>query len=879
MGYDANDVFIGRAREQEIFRAVLKSILAQGEPKDSDTGFLVLASGHGGIGKSTLLRRYAAISKGESPEDSRFRGKFLTVFIDWDTGEPGSIVPNLTNPTPERLMSRLANGFYSAVNDWREKRMVRKAFKDFYNELTVARRRSGVSDPNQAAGGISTRQASAAIAGDIAGAVVGLAGVAPLALPVTNAATLAFGKVGDVFDTRREVREMAAGGTDPLESCREALAAGIRKIARTRPVVIVLDTCELLGGAAWALRTLIQTCGLNVCWVIGIRLEPRESAADDSETIRYLQSVEPARCQLLELRGFDVEAIRSFISAHRLPGEADAAAIAGLKRVTHGIPLAVALAVRILKTGARLDDLISEASPSDDSAWIVRVLAERYLRHVTRVPALAADLPLLQGISLFPDMANDYRLLAALWGMPGSQVRARLRELALRHDFIFTGRLGSPQNVMHKDIRDTLRKHLREPDERISVREMNQNAISYLKEELRASGLTNIERQLNPDEQDEHASTWQANTAALLWHTFWVDAAEGVALIRRLYPAAVLLAPGFARAQAQIAGFQLGSSGLHARRLLSLIATGAGANFDELVPAEAFKDLGASPIADGPSASDIPHSVYYGLLCLNWCRAGIVRHSLAERTAQLVRVSGQLAARRDEQSGTASHTEAILVDEARELGFEASRTQQYETAVTSFGIAARWHPRDFKAHGNLALAYAALGRATEAAESFKSAIEVNPNDAAMHAAFGELMILAKSGDIHGRREALDWAIRKSPKEEVHPLVLRGLIPQALAPGEAAQEAERYFRRALSVESDEQDFQAHELRAIAEAGLGRTDAAVRELGRAIQYWTPANKYRVAIYDLLTKQNSAGAEALMKEWQDILSGHPEAALPWG
>jgi Tfp pilus assembly protein PilF len=875
----SDDTFAGRIHEQDAFRDVLSSIQDKRSTTSGD-GFLVLVSGHGGIGKSTLLRRFTAITDGDFSLPG-FKGQFFRVYIDFDVVESGSAASSFGEITPDRLMWRLASDIGATASSRQDKRLIRKALEDFYKKFSTLRR-DKPRNATRVAGEVSGWQTGASLAGETVGSIATIAGAAPFAKPISAATEMAFGKIGSAFDSRKEVRELTAGEIDPLRPCLDALSRGILEISQSRPVVFILDTCEILGSAGAALRTLIQMCGARVCWVVGARLEPSESASDESDTFRYIHSVAPAHFRLLELGGFDASVIHSLLSDQIVQVGFSGFEVTQLERLTRGIPLAVALVIKMLKTGINLNDLIDEVIPGGDSAKIVRVLAERYLRHVSTVPALSADLPLLQGVALLPEKVDDYELLAALWGVSGRQVSAKLRELAGRHDFIFSGRLGSPQNVMHREIRETLRKHLRDADQRISVKEMNLRAISHLKRKLRDSRLKNIERQLNDDEEDDHAIAWQADTSALVWHTFWVDSPEGIALIRRLYPAAALLAPDLARAQAEIARFQLGAPNVHARRLLTIIntvAAGTGGKLPHPMAAQALLDLEGVPVADGPSASDIPSSVYCALLRLNWCRAGIIDQAIKDRTVQLIQISNRLAEHYGEQDAAVRRTAAAVANEARQLGLSAAQKQNYKDAVTAFTVAVRWLPDDFTAHGNLALAYATLGEAAASAESFKRAIRLNPDDAAMHAAFGELMILAKSGDLYGRREALDWAIRKSSTDQLQPLVLRGLVAQALAQNDETEEPEQYFERALNTESSRRDFQESEMKSIALAGLGHTEMAAAEFSNSAETWTPANKFRVAIYDILATRNRAGSEVLIAEWQRILHTHPEAAFPWG
>ena len=54
-------LFLGRSEEQTCFEAVLADLASGGEP---DEGHVLLVHGLGGIGKSTLLRRYGQIAAG-----------------------------------------------------------------------------------------------------------------------------------------------------------------------------------------------------------------------------------------------------------------------------------------------------------------------------------------------------------------------------------------------------------------------------------------------------------------------------------------------------------------------------------------------------------------------------------------------------------------------------------------------------------------------------------------------------------------------------------------------------------------------------------------------------------------------------------------------
>jgi Tfp pilus assembly protein PilF len=869
----SDEPFVGRDSEQAAFKSALGKVIGENAGK-CDEGVLVLVSGPGGAGKSALLRRFLLIAEGSSTGEVRYRDTFLPLFIDWQGLDVVSYAsPDASGITTRRILSRVAAGLVSAASGRVASRSARKAFDDFYAQLAVIRqRRSDAPGANQ--GASPAQQAGAALAGNALGAAMTLSGVpgGPIAGQLM---TSAYGTVADVVTSRKLKHESSWDDDELMQTLYKRFTRGVRSMAASRPLVIILDTCELLQNNGQLLRSLAADCGPRVCWVLGIRLEPREMAALDSEVSSYLSAVSPGRLIYLELSGFTSEDLHAYFSYENIRYPLTDAEITSLRAATGGSPLATVLAARMLRDGASLSSLVGDTCP--DSRRIIRDLAERYLRHVSEVPALAPDLPLLQGLALLPDSAEDYGLLAALWGVADRKIHHGLRDLARRHDFVFSARLDSPRAVMHREIRDILRKSLRDEDRRASVKGMNRKAVDYLERRLRRCGIDSLERQLSQDDQDEHSGDWQASALGLLWHTFWIDPGQGVALLRYLYPPAAILAPDFAAGLSAIAKFQLGSPAIRATRLLRFLAKAMTSSDQDSID-RALDDLGADPASPGPCATDINRTVFHQLLCLG-LRPGRTDAQLSGSISVLEQASYDLSLSPATQTGKASRTIAALVQEADSLGVQASYLQQRDLAVRAFRITAAWNPQDARSHGQLALAYAAQADADHAGTAFRRAIEVEPGDAEMHAAYGELMILANSGDAQGRREALNWAIEKSSGTRIRPLVLRGLIPQGLSRPEARAEAREYFERALAADAGHTGFQEGEMRAIAYAGLGRTKEADLEFRTAAPLWSPADKYRAEIYRLLAEFASEGARQLTENWDEILSEHPDAASPWG
>jgi len=87
------ELFLGRADEQQRFRALLNTLLKprgwasflRRSASPPDWSYIVLIHRVGGIGKSTLSRRLRATTNG-LPPDQRYHGKFKELWLDWELG-------------------------------------------------------------------------------------------------------------------------------------------------------------------------------------------------------------------------------------------------------------------------------------------------------------------------------------------------------------------------------------------------------------------------------------------------------------------------------------------------------------------------------------------------------------------------------------------------------------------------------------------------------------------------------------------------------------------------------------------------------------------------------------------------------------------------
>ncbi len=70
--------FLGRVEEQQQFRTALREVLEP--PKDETLPYVILLYGDGGIGKTSLSRRFCDLAKKEKP----FANNLEILWLDWE---------------------------------------------------------------------------------------------------------------------------------------------------------------------------------------------------------------------------------------------------------------------------------------------------------------------------------------------------------------------------------------------------------------------------------------------------------------------------------------------------------------------------------------------------------------------------------------------------------------------------------------------------------------------------------------------------------------------------------------------------------------------------------------------------------------------------
>jgi tetratricopeptide (TPR) repeat protein len=892
-----DEVFVGRRDEQARFSAVLAE-LAPGAARrsgrwrrrgDSAAGpagaavsRVVLVHGLGGSGKSRLLGCFRDMAAGSAPNSPVRRGQVLTAWLDWEDeqrDDPGSYAA-AEGPGLVTVLNAVQAAVLRATGqDARARERAERAFGDYRQGAAqmpeYAARFADVLAQSQQSGSPFSSQDAAVLlkaamsAGLVAGGHPGgLLGLSPGQL---SAAAQAGGHLSTTAAravTGRNAGQISASEydlvADPARELTRRMAAAMRAAAAGRPLVVFLDTGEVIGDRAWGwLRHVMAGTGARVAWVVGARFETEAEAGADSPVARFVRDIGDAHLMLMSPTRFDDAMIRAYLDSrlggHGLGDEQ----LDMIARFTRGLPLAVSLTATLLGQGQRAQDVCQETGHGHPGS-VVSQLARRYLVHAERQQHPAGDprrddVMRILGLALaYGDVRGDPDLLAALWDT--ADPLAAFTELARRHDFVLP-----ISRRLHDDVRDTLRADLLDPYRRARARPVSERALVLLGTRL----ATMRGRWPTLDEQLGHTE-YTTTVLATLWHTLWTGNQAGLDLLIQILP--VLCAAHSPSADAAVAmtGQFEPTFGHDQRRdldLLSQLRTGfflgdwpAGRQETHARTARRARitlDGLALPLP-GPAASTpaigAPEDRDVAVLIL---RAGIQAENHDDRSAiatlreaaaqtsstrlrQAIGSRADIIARRLIWAGpgnTSVPSPAGL--EAAELATSMrpdltsawhtyaaalNKAGRNEEALAAHDQAITLDPRNAIAHSNRGIVLRALGRHQDALAAYDQAITLDPRNVGAH--IGREISLLALGRHQDALAAYDQAITLDPRNAgAHNS--RGIVLRALG---RYQDALAAYDQAITL--DPRNAIAHSNRGIVLRALGRHQDALAAYDQAI-----------------------------------------------
>jgi len=512
----ATRVFIGRADETEEFRHAL-SVLVQ--PDDSayshqTTRKVFLIRGEGGMGKSTLLRRYADMC--ETRKDELF-----WIYIDWDK----------TDIDAQRGTVKMI--------DLLTDRIQTKYQRQFVNYQTAQLRRARVQKE-------------------------------------VDRLRLEFkGNSREEFDRFLKVRLPASDYEfyeNPQRHLSQTFVRDLLRCAEDRPVVLLFDSYERVWDFAdqWIRRGLLRFClthpqvGNRFMFIIAGRVPEIPLELEYRDNVREFVHERALYYKALD-RFTPKDIIEYFHSDPELRTSVSDEIARKIHEKTLGIPLAVSALATILKESGDPEDLLADIERPTTEQEVIGLIATRFLKHLHNQPPETRDKErdCIYSFALMRESEEEEsnrrtQLLREIWlkaGLikSGEEFWSEVQSLRCRYSFLFD--VGS----MHPDVRSFIRKALCSTPPRVDPGGMSRICeVAVRISELR---LKECFREIQTEYGEERAKVekyrhiqWQRWLLDLVNYRLWLQEYETVMeLLIEHY----------------ILGMQYGSENLH-QRLLSL---------------------------------------------------------------------------------------------------------------------------------------------------------------------------------------------------------------------------------------------------------------------------------------------------------------------
>ena len=394
-GADSADdgLFLGRSFEQRQFEELLTELSRAPKRHERTWPHVVIVHGIGGIGKTTLATRLRNIANGPA-----YRDEYEVVSVDWaDVRSRDPAFGVRPGPSFEAVLDKLeqecsrSDRLGRHLEQYRRLRLRIASVRAGVNRMVD---RLGDTQPGTAIGRSAKLLGSALQVGEVLGVPPGV-GEAAQAAGAGADALSALWKTGESW-----LRDRLDPGdyellVRPLDV--SAFARGLAKAASRRPVVLLVDACEIVAPVGPWLRVLMRESGPRVAWLLFGRFEadPLGSAAELdrssgpvpggrlSELDAYRKDVPGDKLRLFELGAFDAGMLCAYFSKAAPQRPIDDAGLGRLLTVTAGIPLAVRLAASLWDRGMPIELIADPVPISANRRTVVEGMTKRFLLHLS----------------------------------------------------------------------------------------------------------------------------------------------------------------------------------------------------------------------------------------------------------------------------------------------------------------------------------------------------------------------------------------------------------------------------------------------------------------------------------------------------------------
>jgi tetratricopeptide (TPR) repeat protein len=788
--YVNNHIFLGRVEEQKQFRNVLGEVLSAA---DEELPWVVLLYGDGGMGKTTLAARFRDIAQGEEP----FAGAFETLQIDWEElrRRHVSLQADRESITPEAVfdalhaaipqdMKRHFNRYQEAV------KLRAEAEKKASEAMSVAGERDSLSElRGLGAGGLAklARQSFPIIGetGEKAAKVLSEAGIKVAEDQARN--------VINALNTRLRARlkpEQFDIFLNPHEQLARALADGLKKFTESgfvlsgKPLIITLDTYEIVDRADDWMRIVMRHAGPHVLWIVCGRNNLRDSRAFGAEYFRGYKEEWPRRLLDYNMPQLALDDVRTWFASEAPEHPLSEAEAEAISRATRGIPLAIRQAAEMRQRGLSVEQIVGDIDNATPTKEIVKRMTDRYLLHAINNED---DRRALYALALAQGDRERLRAMLRHYDGQSFDLDARLRDLERDYASVHLD-----ENRLHDAPALFFRERLKRSRDEDWAQALNRRAVEALRARLRKleAGL-----QLSEDRCDDEE--WMRTAVALADHLFWLDETEAWRWFAPRFVESLAYSAGLREGLLDIARDweeQLGRGGWNRLRLFN---KGAVFRSDAKDQAAMIDELGRLAKLGWMKESEEDDSATERQAILDWLRGGSLywRGKYTEALASYERAEGGLPLDGEKLQRYLADSMNYLASEFIWPGKQGRAIYSPE-AERLLSKVVGWLPDKSDAWYNLGVTFSRARKFDEAIAAYGRAIELDPKLAYPHNGLGNIYTdLSRYGGAiaaYGRAIELDAKL-------AYPHNKMGVVYQLLGQYEKAEES---FRKA--VELDPQD---------------------------------------------------------------------------
>ena len=793
------------------------------------------------------------MAEGGIPGSPVVAGGVRTAWLDWEdeAGQDPGRYAGVAGPSLVTVLDAVQRTVTGAfTGDGRATGRVAEAFGDYRRGAArmpeyVARFRGVVAQAGRPESGFTSEDAGALVRAAVSAGLVaggypgGVLGLGPDQVAEVIQAGGHLSETAAEAVTGRKRGHISAQEyelvTDPARELARRVAVAVCGAADSKPLVVFLDTGEVIGDRAWGwLRGVMTRTGPQVAWVVGARFETEAEAGVDSPVARFVREIGDEHLMLMSPTRFDDAMIRAYLESRPGGRSFTAEQIDLIARFTRGLPLAVSFTATLLDGGQRVEEACRGIDDGHPSTVISR-LARRYLVHAETREAQDAyppgdprrgDVTKILALALaYGNVRDDPDLLAALWDT--SDPLSTFQDLARRHDFVLP-----TSRRLHDDVRETLRTDLLDPYRRLRARAVNERALI-----LFATRLADMRsRWPTLDKQLDQAEFTTALLGAL-WHTIWISNQDGLDLLTDILPILAAADPRTADAAAAITGQFTGTYTPDQERHLDHLTQRRLSPFDFDDPPDDLRSRRSR------TASRRAEITLDGLVLHPPGSAGdeppLGRPGDRTAAVHILRARLQAASHQDTAAvGSLQSADTTSTRLSQAVGNQAleiadrliwpapQRTSvRTDTGLAAAKIATEMLPSRPAAWQSYGVALRMAYRAEEALFAYDRAIELDPDDSYAHTRRGSaLRDLGRFEDAlaaHGRAIELDPNYSPAQTNRGNALQDLGRFEDALAAHDRA------------IQLDRDNSYAHTERGNALRNLGRLEDALAAHDRAIE----------------------------------------------